>query len=125
MFENTIEQPFAQDAEQVVVASCLLTDGADTFDVVSQIVSATDFYDPVCGILFTCMQELAKDNKPIDEITVFDKVRRKGLEEDIGGITGLYDVQNKVQTSLMSLNASRIVKERSQARALLLASRIN
>jgi len=123
MFENTIEQPFAQDAEQVVVASCLLTDGADTFDVVSQIVSATDFYDPVCGILFTCMQELAKDNKPIDEITVFDKVRRKGLEEDIGGITGLYDVQNKVQTSLMSLNASRIVKERSQARALLLASR--
>ena len=78
MFENTIEQPFAQDAEQVVVASCLLTDGADTFDVVSQIVSATDFYDPVCGILFTCMQELAKDNKPIDEITVFDKVK-KGL----------------------------------------------
>ena len=69
------------------------------------------------------MEELAKDNKSIDEITVWDKIRRKNLQDDIDGISGLYEIQNKVDTSLMSLNASKIVKERSQARALLLASR--
>jgi replicative DNA helicase len=123
MLDNNIEQPFAQDAEQVVVASCLLTDGADTFDVVSQIVTSEDFYDPKCKIVYQCMEELAKDNKSIDEITVWDKIRRKNLEDDIDGISGLYEIQSKVQTGLMSLNASKIVKERSQARALLLASR--
>ena len=61
MLDNNIEQPFAQDAEQVVVASCLLTDGADTFDVVSQIVTSEDFYDPKCKIIYQCMEELAKD----------------------------------------------------------------
>ena len=123
MLDNNIEQPFAQDAEQVVVASCLLTDGADTFDVVSQIVTSEDFYDPKCNIIYQCMEELAKDNKSIDEITVWDKIRRKNLEDDIDGISGLYEIQSKVQTGMMSLNASKIVKERSQARALLLASR--
>ncbi len=123
MLDNNIEQPFAQDAEQVVVASCLLTDGADSFDVVSQIVTSEDFYDPKCKIIYQCMEELAKDNKSIDEITVWDKIRRKNLEDDIDGISGLYEIQSKVQTGLMSLNASKIVKERSQARALLLASR--
>ena len=123
MLDNNIEQPFAQDAEQVVIASCLLTDGAETFDVVSQIVTSEDFYDPKCKIIYQCMEELAKDNKSIDEITVWDKIRRKNLQDDIDGISGLYEIQNKVDTSLMSLNASKIVKERSQARALLLASR--
>ena len=52
MLDNNIEQPFAQDAEQVVVASCLLTDGAETFDVVSQIVTSEDFYDPKCKIIY-------------------------------------------------------------------------
>mgnify|MGYP002623318814 FL=1 len=123
MLENNIEQPFAQDAEEVVVSSCLLTDGADTFDIVSQIVTSEDFYDPKCKIIYQCMEELAKDNKGIDEITVWDKIRRKNLGDDIGGINALYEIQGKVQTGLMSLNASKIVKERSQARALLLASR--
>ena len=123
MLENNIEQPFAQDAEEVVVSSCLLTEGSDNFDLVSQIVTSEDFYDPRCKIIYQCMEELAKDNKSIDEITVWDKIRRKNLGDDVGGINGLYEIQGKVQTGMMSLNASKIVKERSQARSLLLASR--
>lgn len=123
MLENIIEQPFAQDAEEVVVSSCLLTDGSENFDLVSQIVTSEDFYDSSCRIIFQCMEELAKDNKSIDEITVWDKIRRKNLEDDLGGIESLYRIQGKVETGMMSLNASKIVKERSQARSLLLASR--
>lgn len=123
MLENIIEQPFAQDAEEVVVSSCLLTDGSENFDLVSQIVTSEDFYDSSCRIIFQCMEELAKDNKTIDEITVWDKIRRKNLEDDLGGIESLYRIQGKVETGMMSLNASKIVKERSQARSLLLASR--
>lgn len=123
MLENIIEQPFAQDAEEVVVSSCLLADGSENFDLVSQIVTSEDFYDSSCRIIFQCMEELAKDNKSIDEITVWDKIRRKNLEDDLGGIESLYRIQGKVETGMMSLNASKIVKERSQARSLLLASR--
>lgn len=123
MLEFNIEQPFAQDAEEVVIGSCLLPEGDDTFDIVHQIVKAEDFFDPACKLIFECMTELANDNHPIDEITVFDRVRRKNIEGEIGGISRLYEIQEKVQTSLMSINASKIVKERSQARSLLLASR--
>jgi replicative DNA helicase len=123
MLDNEIEQPFAQEAEEMVVSSCLLPDGAETFDLISQIVKSDDFHDETCRIIFESMQELAKDNKPIDEITVFDRIRRKNLENRLGGINKLYEIQGKCQTSMMSTSAAKIVQERSQARSLLRASR--
>ena len=99
MLDNNIEQPFAQDAEQVVVASCLLTDGAETFDVVSQIVTSEDFYDPKCKIIYQCMEELAKDNKSIDEITVWDKIRRKNPLESILWMPLMLRVRHELVTS--------------------------
>ena len=66
MLESNIEQPFALDAEEVVIGSCLLPEGDDTFDIVHQIVKAEDFYDPACRLIFDCMTELANDNNPID-----------------------------------------------------------
>jgi replicative DNA helicase len=124
MFDTDIQQPFALDAEEMVVSSCLLPgDEGATFDVVSQIVQADDFYDQSCKIIYGCMAELAKDNKPIDEITIFDRIRRKSLEDQVGGIGRLYSIQERAATSLMALSSARIVKERSQARSLLRASR--
>lgn len=123
MIEETIEQPFALESEQVVVSSCLLPDGSETYDLVSQIVSPDDFWDAKCKLIYTCICELAKDSKDIDEITVYDKIREKGLEDQIDGINGLYSISNVVETSMMALSASKIVQERSQARKLLKASR--
>tara|TARA_X000001388_G_scaffold43958_2_gene31050 strand:+ start:2152 stop:3477 length:1326 start_codon:yes stop_codon:yes gene_type:complete len=123
MNEPQIEQPFALDAEEMVISSCLLSDGQSTYDIISQIVKPSDFFDESCRIIFCCMFELAQESKPIDEITVFDRIRRKNLEDQVGGISRLYEIQGKASTSLMALNSSRIVKERSQARTLLRASR--
>ena len=95
MLEFNIEQPFAQDAEEVVIGSCLLPEGDDTFDIVHQIVKAEDFFDPACRLIFECMTELANNNQPIDEITVFDRVRRKNIEGEIGGISGYMKYQKR------------------------------
>ena len=38
MLEFNIEQPFAQDAEEVVIGSCLLPEGDDTFDLVHRLI---------------------------------------------------------------------------------------
>ena len=123
MLQENIEQPFAQEAEQVVVSSCLLPDGNETFDIISQIVKEDDFHDPVCRIIYSCIEQIHKENKAVDEIIVYDRVRQRGLEEDIGGIQGLQYISNICATSMMALNASKIVKERSQSRALLRTSR--
>ena len=111
MIEETIEQPFALESEQVVVSSCLLPDGSETYDLVSQIVSPDDFWDAKCKLIYTCICELAKDSKDIDEITVYDKIREKGLEDQIDGINGLYSISNVVETSMMALSASKIVQD--------------
>ena len=117
-------QPHAIESERAVIASCLLEEGQDTFDRISPILVAEDFWNTPCRVLYECISELSLESKPLDEITVYDKVREKNKEEIIGGLPGLFGIMEYSQTTGVALSAASIVKERSQARDILRASRL-
>ena len=123
MNNNNIIQPQDVESERVIIASCL-TDGQDTFDRISAVITKDDFYDTACKVLYEAIVELANESKPLDEITAYDKVRENNKENAIGGLPGLYDVMHYAQSYPVAMAAAEIVKERSQARDILRASRL-
>lgn len=123
MSNKDVLQPHDIESERVIIASCL-TDGQDTFDRISAVISKDNFYDKACKILFEAIVDLANESKPLDEITAYDKVREKNKENEIGGLPGLYAVMDYAQSYPVAMAASDIVKERSQARDILRASRL-
>src|SRR5574343_929878 len=42
------------------------------------------FYDPKNGLIFQSMEELVKEEKPIDTITISDKLKQKDMYEKVG-----------------------------------------
>ena len=124
MVNKDIVEPFALESEQALVASCLVENGQDVFDRVTSILSKEDFWNTPCRNIYESICELSSENKPIDEITVYDKLREKNLTDSLGGISGLYAIMDCAQTSSVAMSAAGIIKERSQARGIIRASRL-
>ena len=69
--------PYSLEAEQSVLGSLLID--KDGFLIIGDILSHDDFYDDANMKIFEVMFELYKHNKPIDLITVREKLDDKKL----------------------------------------------
>jgi replicative DNA helicase len=78
-----------------------------------------DFYSDSHSLIFDAMLELYKFNKPIDLITVREKLADKGHLEKIGGITYLSELVEIVPTSANIYEYTQIVKNKSVHRKLI------
>jgi len=78
-----------------------------------------DFYDDANAKIYEVMFELFKFNKPIDLITVREKLDDKKLLDTIGGITYLTELTEIVPTSANIYEYALIVKNKAVLRRLI------
>jgi len=67
--------PNNSDAEESVLGAILID--KDSIGLVSGIISASDFYNQINGIIFDAMLSLFEERKPIDVLTLKSKLKSK------------------------------------------------
>jgi len=109
--------PHALEAEQSVIWSILID--KDCFITIWDMLKPQDFYNDSNDIIFWVIFDLYKQNKPIDLITVKEKLDDKKLLDKIWGITYLTELTEIVPTTANIFEYAQIVKNKSVLRNLL------
>lgn len=109
--------PHSIEAEQAVIGSMLMD--ADAVEAALETLFPEDFYGKQYGTLFQAMMELNRENKPIDLVTLQDKLREDNVPEELAGMDFIRDILNAVPTSANVKYYAGIVKEKSLMRKLI------
>jgi replicative DNA helicase len=109
--------PHSLEAEQSVLWSLLID--KDGFITISDILTHEDFYDENNSIIFEIMFNLYKNNKPIDLITVKDKLADKKMLDKIWWMTYLTELTEIVPTTANIFQYATTVKNKSVLRRLI------
>lgn len=109
--------PYSLEAEQSVLWSLLID--KDWFLTISDLLTHEDFYDDSNSIIYEVIFNLYKLNKPIDLITVKEKLDDKKLLDKIGWISYLTELTEIVPTTSNIFEYALIVKNKSVLRKLI------
>lgn len=120
MKNNNIPPPHDLGAERAVLGSMLFT--SDALINVMGILKTEDFYYNQHRYIFEVMESLYNDNKPIDVVTVIDKLKRMSLLEKVGGEDYLKVLLDNITTTAHTEFHAKIIKEKSILRNLINAS---
>ena len=77
------------------------------------------FYQKQNGILFESMTELYKEGKPVDLVTLQNKLKEKDVPESMKSLEFIRDLLEAVPTSANAKQYAQIVKEKSTLRKLI------
>lgn len=119
MDESLIKKipPHSIEAEQSVVGSMIMD--KDAITTASEIISSEDFYQHQYGLLFDAMVELFNEGKPVDLITLQEKMKEKELPSELSSIDFIRDLMSAVPTSANVKYYANIVKEKATLRRLI------
>ena len=90
--------------------------------VASEILTGEDFYQNQYGIIFDAMVELCNEGKPVDLITLQDRLKEKDLPPDISSMEYIRDLMDVVPTSANVKYYANIVSEKAMLRRLIKTS---
>lgn len=91
--------PHSIEAEEIILAACLL-DGAKTIaDCLTARINAGSFYDPKHGIVFEKIVELHRRGLPVELSVVAQELRNAGQLDQIGGFSFLTQISEKIPTT--------------------------
>ena len=83
--------PHSIEAEQAVIGAMLMDKEAILTS--SEIISGEDFYQSAYGILFETIVELFNEGKPVDLITLQNRLREKDVPADALPISAVWNLQ--------------------------------
>ena len=109
--------PHSIEAEQSVIGSMMLD--RDAILIASEILTSEDFYQRQYGIIFDAMVELCNEGKPVDLVTLQDRLRSSELPPDISGMEYVRDLIAAVPTSANVKYYANIVSEKAILRRLI------
>ncbi len=109
--------PHSIEAEQSVIGSMLLDREAVT--VAGELLHGDDFYSKQYGIIFDSMVELHAEGKPVDLITLQDKLREKDVPPEVSSLEFMKDLLAVVPTSANIKQYANIVYEKATLRRLI------
>lgn len=105
--------PHSVEAEQSLLG-CFLLDPMISYKV--REINSNDFYKEAHKIIFENIKFLVNENKPIDLITLVDKIKLSGHLEDIGGISYITSLSTIVPTTSNIDYYIKIVRDKALAR---------
>ncbi len=119
MDENFVKKvmPHNLEAEKSVIGSMFMD--REAVLTVSEMLTADDFYQKQYGIIFESMVELYNENKPIDLVTLQDKLNEKDLPPEYSGVEFIRELVIAVPTSANVKHYAQIVKEKAVLRKLI------
>lgn len=109
--------PHSIEAEQSVVGSMLM--GREAIMAASEILTSDDFYQHQYGVIFDAMVELFNEGKPVDLVTLQDRLKEKDLPPEITSMEFVRDLLNAVPTSANVRHYATIVSEKAVLRRLI------
>ena len=109
--------PHSIEAEQSVIGSMILDQEAIT--IASEIILPEDFYNKQYGVLFSAMVELHDEGKPVDIVTLQDRLKEKDVPPEVSSLEFIRDIITAVPTSANVRYYARIVSEKSTLRKLI------
>ena len=122
---NEIENPPNNpEAEEAVIACCLLSDSPANYNTVAESVSADDFYIYRNQCIFGAIGKLVDASLPVDEIHLTEQLTRDHNLDEVGGIASIYSIMGRVETAVQMNHYANIVREKSNLRKMNRAYRI-
>ena len=85
----------------------------------AEIVSGADFYQSAYGVIFDSMVELFNEGKPVDLITLQERLKEKDVPAEIASLEFVKDLVTAVPTSANVKYYAEIVAEKSLMRKLI------
>lgn len=109
--------PNSPEAEKSVIGSMLLD--KDAITVASEILLGDDFYIKQNEILFDAMVELNNEAKPVDPITLQNRLKEKDVPSEVANIDYIKELLDSVPTAANVKHYATIVAEKSTLRKLI------
>ncbi len=109
--------PHSIEAEQSVIGSMIMD--RDAITVASEIILGEDFYNKQYGVLFDTMVELNDEGKPVDLVTLQDRLKEKDIPPEVSSLEFIRDLITAVPTSANIKYYANIVAEKSTLRRLI------
>ena len=101
--------PHSIEAEQSVIGSMLMD--RDAVISASEIITGSDFYQRQYGIMFDAMVELFNEGKPVDLVTLQDRLKEKDVPPEVSSLDFVRDIVSIVPTSANVKSYAAIVRE--------------
>ena len=112
--------PQSIEAELSVLGAMMLKKEAVTQAI--ELLRADEFYRQAHRAVFEAMEGLVRIGEPVDIVTVTEALKKSGRLEQVGGISFLANLTNRVPSTANLAYYAKIVKEKALLRALIDAS---
>ena len=109
--------PHSIEAEQSVVGAMLMD--KEAIMTASEIVSGEDFYQTAYGVVFDSIVELFNEGKPVDLVTLQDRLKEKDVPEEVRSLEFVRDLVTAVPTSANVKYYAQIVADKAVMRRLI------
>ena len=109
--------PHSIEAEQSVVGAMLMD--KDAITTAGEIISGDDFYQASYGVIFDSMIELFNEGKPVDLITLQERLKEKDVPAEIASLEFVRDLVTAVPTSANVKYYAQIVADKSLMRKII------
>lgn len=109
--------PHSDDAERSVIGCMMMN--REAIMIASEILNGDEFYRQQMGIVFDSMVELYNEGKPVDFVTLPEKLKEKDVPPEISSMEFAKDLLTAVPTSANVGHYAKIVREKAMLRRLI------
>ena len=109
--------PHSVEAEQSVIGSMIMD--REAIVVASEILHREDFYGKQYGVVFEAIIELNDEGKPVDVVTLQDRLKEKDVPPEISSLEFIRDLITGLPTSANVKYYANIVSEKATLRRLI------
>ncbi|MCH1981871.1 replicative DNA helicase [Ruminococcus sp. OA3] len=109
--------PHSTEAEQSVIGSMLMD--REAILVASEILTGDDFYQHQYKVVYEAMLELFNEGKPVDPVTLQNRLQEKDVPPEISSMEFVRDVISAVPTSANVKYYAGIVRDKAMLRRLI------
>ncbi len=109
--------PHSIEAEQSVIGSMIMD--REAIIIASEIIIGDDFYSKQYAIVFEAMIELNDEGKPVDMVTLQNRLKEKDVPPEVSSLEFVRDLITAVPTSANIKYYANIVAEKSTLRKLI------
>lgn len=109
--------PSSREAEQSVVGAMLIDQ--ETIPVVSELITAEDFYQKQYAVLFEAMTGLSAEGKPVDLVTLGERLKAMDVPPEVRSPEFIRKLITDVPTSANAKYYAGIVREKAFLRRMI------
>ena len=111
------QMPNSLEAEQSVIGSMIVD--RDVIVECSEILIKDDFYHQQYGMLFEAIVELYNAGEPVDEVTLQNKLKEKGVPPEFASLEFIQELVLGVPTTVNAKSYANIVKDKAVLRNII------